>query len=196
VVAHFHYVLFGGSVFALFAGVYYWFPKFSGKRLDERWGQLQFWMTFVGFHMTFFVQHILGTQGMPRRIATYTTADGPLWANLNLVSTIGAGILGLSTLPFLWNVYITLRKGEPAGDNPWDAGTLEWWTPSPPQHGNFVDPLPRIRSERPVWDANHPNHLALEEHEPDPRDVIVQAEPAHVGRGRTPEDGDEDGDVR
>lgn len=164
VVAHFHYVLFGGGVFALFAGVFYWFPKFYGRKLHEGWGYVQFVLMFVGFHMTFFVQHLLGLQGMPRRTASYTAADGPLWANLNLISSIGAGILGLSTLPFLWNVVRTWRKGEPAGDNPWDAGTLEWWAPSPPPHGNFTKPLPRIRSERPVWDANHPDALAIVEH--------------------------------
>jgi cytochrome c oxidase subunit 1 len=164
VVAHFHYVLFGGGVFALFAGVYYWFPKFTGRRLHEGWGYVQFVLMFTGFHMTFLVQHVLGTEGMPRRVATYTAADGPLWANLNLISTIGAMILAVSTLPFLWNVYRSLRKGEPAGDNPWDAGTLEWWAPSPPPHGNFVSELPPIRSERPVWDATHPDSPALAEH--------------------------------
>ena len=164
VVAHFHYVLFGGGVFALFGGIFYWFPKFTGKRLHEGWGYVQFASMFVGFHMTFFVQHVLGAAGMPRRIASFTEADGPLWANLNLISSVGAMILAASTFPFLWNVYRSLRKGEPAGENPWDAGTLEWWTPSPAPHGNFVKPLPAIRSERPVWDANHPGHIALPEH--------------------------------
>jgi cytochrome c oxidase subunit 1 len=164
VVAHFHYVLFGGGVFALFAGVFYWFPKFTGRRLHEGWGKVQFYSMFVGFHMTFFVQHVLGADGMPRRTATYTAADGPLWANLNLISSIGAMILALSTVPFLWNVWRTLRRGERVGDNPWDAGTLEWWAPSPPPHGNFTRALPLIRSERPVWDANHPDATALREH--------------------------------
>jgi cytochrome c oxidase subunit 1 len=164
VVAHFHYVLFGGSVFGLFAGVFYWFPKFTGRRLHEGWGYTQFVLMFVGFHMTFFVQHILGGQGMPRRVATYTAADGPLWATLNLVSSIGAMILALSTVPFLWNVYRSLRKGERVAEDPWDAGTLEWWAPSPPPHGNFVVELPPIRSERPVWDAHHPEARALAEH--------------------------------
>jgi cytochrome c oxidase subunit 1 len=165
VVAHFHYVLFGGGVFALFAGIYYWFPKFTGRRLHEGWGYAQFIPMFVGFHMTFFVQHVLGAQGMPRRTASYTAADGPLWANLNLISSIGAFILAASTLPFLWNVYRTLRRGERADANPWDGGTLEWWAPSPPPHGNFTTPLPPVRSERPVWDANHPDAAALAEHE-------------------------------
>jgi cytochrome c oxidase subunit 1 len=162
VVAHFHYVLFGGSVFALFAGIYYWFPKMSGKMLHDGWGYLQFWMMLIGFNLTFFVQHILGLEGMPRRTASYVPEDG--FSTLNAVSSVGALLLGLSTLPFLWNVYRTLRRGEPAGDNPWDGQTLEWATPSPPPPGNFVDALPPIRSERPVWDANHPDHRAPREH--------------------------------
>jgi cytochrome c oxidase subunit 1 len=156
VVAHFHYVLFGGSVFALYAGVYYWFPKFTGKRLSEGLGKLHFWLMFVGFNMTFFVQHILGIQGMPRRTASYLEVDG--FTTLNLISSIGSGLLGLSTLPFLWNVWRTLRHGERVDGNPWGGHTLEWATPSPPPPGNFVDPLPPIRSERPVWDADHPDH--------------------------------------
>jgi cytochrome c oxidase subunit I len=156
VVAHFHYVLFGGSVFALFAGIYYWFPKMTGKRLDETWGHIHFWMMFVGFNTTFFVQHILGLEGMPRRVASYLEDDG--FTTLNLVSSIGSGILGLSTLAFLWNVWRTLRRPERVGANPWDGHTLEWVTPSPPPPGNFPDLLPPIRSERPLWDQNHPDH--------------------------------------
>jgi cytochrome c oxidase subunit 1 len=156
VVAHFHYVLFGGSVFALFSGIHYWFPKFTGRKLHEGWAKTQFWLMFVGFNLTFLVQHDLGMKGMPRRVASYTESSG--FATLNLVSTVGAMILGLSTLPFLWNVWRTLRKGERVGNDPWDAQTLEWWAPSPPPVGNFPDGLPRIRSERPVWDAHHPGH--------------------------------------
>jgi cytochrome c oxidase subunit 1 len=156
VVAHFHYVLFGGSVFALFAGVYYWFPKFSGRKLGEGLGKLHFWLMFIGFNMTFFVQHILGVEGMPRRTASYLASDG--FTTLNLISSIGAGLLGLSTLPFLWNVWVTLRRGERVGPNPWGGHTLEWATPSPPPPGNFVEALPPIRSERPVWDRDHPEH--------------------------------------
>ncbi len=156
VVAHFHYVLFGGSVFVIFAAIYYWFPKFTGKRLHEGWGKWHFWLMFIGFQTTFFVQHILGLEGMPRRVASYQEADG--FTTLNLVSSIGAALLGLSTLPFLWNVWITLRRGKNVGANPWDGQTLEWAAPSPPPPGNFVEPLPPIRSERPVWDANHPDN--------------------------------------
>lgn len=158
VVGHFHYVLFGGPVFALFAGVYYWFPKVFGRKLDERWGKVQFWLMFVGFNCTFFVHHLLGLEGMPRRVADYLSEDG--FTTLNRISTVGAFLLGISTLPFLWNVWRTLRKGPRVGKNPWDAHTLEWATESPPPPGNFRGKLPPIRSERPVWDLNHPEHPA------------------------------------
>jgi cytochrome c oxidase subunit 1 len=157
VVAHMHYVLFGGSVFALYAGVFYWFPKITGRRLNERLGTIQFWMTLIGFHLTFFVQHILGLDGMPRRVASYVEADG--FTSLNRVSTIGAALLGASTLPFLWNVWRTLRRRDEesvAGDDPWGGHTLEWATSSPPPPHNFDRPLPPIRSNRPVWDVHHP----------------------------------------
>jgi cytochrome c oxidase subunit 1 len=153
VVAHFHYVLFGGSVFALFGGIYYWFPKFTGRMLHEGWGRLHFAMTFVGFNLTFFVQHVLGLRGMPRRVANYLPSDG--FTTLNVVSTVGAFLLGAATLPFLWNVYRSLRRGTPAGDDPWDGQTLEWFTSSPPAAHNFTAPLPPIRSERALWDAKH-----------------------------------------
>jgi cytochrome c oxidase subunit I len=167
VVAHMHYVLFGGSVFALYAGVYYWFPKVTGRVLDERLGTIQFWLTFVGFHLTFFVQHILGLDGMPRRVASYPPiGDWELW---NRISSVGAFLLGISTLPFLWNVWRTLRaRGEPAaaisaGDDPWEGHTLEWATSSPPPAHNFIGPLPPVRSNRPVWDLHHPE-AAVEGH--------------------------------
>jgi cytochrome c oxidase subunit 1 len=162
VVAHMHYVMFGGSVFALYAGLYYWFPKITGRLLNERLGSIHFWMTFVGFHLTFFVQHILGLDGMPRRVASYRSFEG--WDTLNRVSSLGAFLLGASTLPFLWNVWITLRsRGDSrdtlrAGDNPWGGHTLEWATSSPPSSHNFDGPLPPIRSNRPVWDLDHPSH--------------------------------------
>ena len=158
VVAHFHYVLFGGSVFGIYAAVYYWFPKFTGRMLNERLGMVHFVLTFVGMHVTFLVQHIVGLEGMPRRVQSYLEEDG--FGTLNLVSTIGAFILGISVLPFFWNVWRSLKRGPIAGDNPWDAQTLEWWTHSPPVPENFDRPLPPIRSERPVWDANHPDALA------------------------------------
>jgi len=153
VVAHMHYVLFGGSAFALFAGIYYWFPKFTGRCLHEGWGKIHFWLMFVGFNLTFLVQHQLGMEGMPRRVADYFPSDG--FTTLNRISTVGAALLGASTFPFLWNLWITLRHAPPAGDNPWGGHTLEWATTSPPPPHNF-DSLPPIRSNRPVWDLDHP----------------------------------------
>jgi cytochrome c oxidase subunit 1/cytochrome c oxidase subunit I+III len=154
VVAHFHYVLFGGTFFALMAAVYYWFPKMTGRLLSERWGQVHFWLTVIGFNLTFFVQHFLGFMGMPRRVFTYP--DLPGWGALNLVSTIGAGVLGLSVLALLWNIVVSRRHGAVAGENPWQAWTLEWATTSPPPPHNF-DRLPPIRGRRPLWDMAHPD---------------------------------------
>ncbi|MHB8647582.1 MAG: cbb3-type cytochrome c oxidase subunit I, partial [Thermomicrobiales bacterium] len=154
-VAHFHYVLFGGTVFAVFAGIYYWFPKVTGRMLSEKWGKWVFWLMFLGFNLTFFVQHILGLLGMPRRVFTYPNL--PWWGALNLASTVGAGILGLSVLLFLWNAIASLHHGAVAGDNPWQAWTLEWATTSPPPVHNF-DCLPPIRSRRPLWDVAHPEN--------------------------------------
>ncbi|MGH9210344.1 MAG: cytochrome c oxidase subunit I [Acidimicrobiales bacterium] len=155
VVAHMHYVLFGGSVFALYAGIYYWFPKVTGRVPDETLGRVHFWMTLVGFHLTFFVQHILGLEGMPRRVADYLPGDG--FTTMNRISSLGAFLLGASTLPFLWNVWRSLRGrvGEAADANPWGGHTLEWATSSPPPPHNFDAPLPPIRSNRPVWDVDH-----------------------------------------
>jgi cytochrome c oxidase subunit I len=155
VVAHFHYVLFGGTLFAIFGGTYYWFPKMTGRLLSEKWGKWHFWLTFIGFNTTFFVQHFLGLMGMTRRVYTYP--DYPGWGTLNLVSTIGAFILAVSVLVFLWNLFISLRGGEPAGDNPWDAWTLEWATTSPPPPHNF-ELVPPVRSRRPLWDLVHPEN--------------------------------------
>ena len=152
VVAHLHYVLFGGSVFGVMAGIYYWFPKMSGRRLNETLGKVQFVLMFIGFNLTFFPMHMLGLDGMPRRIAVYASTAG--WSQLNLVATIGSFIIAASMLPFLWNVFISLRSGEPAGDDPWEGNTLEWATSSPPPPYNF-DRLPQIRSERPVFDVRH-----------------------------------------
>ena len=153
VVAHFHYVLFGGTFFGTLGALYYWFPKIAGRMLDERLGKWHFWLTVVGFNLTFFPMHVLGLMGMPRRVYTYP--DLPGWGALNFLETIGAFILGFSTLFLLWNVYVSLRRGEPAGDNPWDAWTLEWATTSPPPDYNFVT-VPPIRSARPLYDLAHP----------------------------------------
>ncbi len=158
VVAHFHYVLFGGSVFAAFGGIHYWFPKFTGKKLDERLAKATFVIMFIGFNLTFFPQHDLGLRGMQRRIAVYPAHQG--WDFLNMLSSIGAFILAFSLIPFLVNVWVTMRTGKKVGPNPWDGMTLEWATESPPLEHNF-EFLPPIRSERPVWDLNHPEHTTL-----------------------------------
>jgi cytochrome c oxidase subunit 1 len=155
VVAHFHYVIFGTVVFAMFAGIFFWYPKMTGKMLNERLGKIQFWMLFFGFHGTFLVQHWLGVQGMPRRYATYLPEDG--FTLLNEISTVGSVLLALSFLPFLWNVYITHRKGVKVTVNdPWGYGrSLEWATASPFPRHNFTS-IPVIRSEAPAFDLNHP----------------------------------------
>ncbi len=155
VVAHFHYVVFGTVVFAFFGGVYFWFPKLTGRMMNDRLGKVHFWTLFVGFHLTFLVQHWLGAEGMPRRYADYLPSDG--FTTLNMVSTVGAFVLGASTLPFLYNVIVSFRRGEKAiGDDPWAFGnSLEWATSCPPPRHNFVT-MPRIRSERPAFDLHYP----------------------------------------
>ncbi|EME65978.1 MULTISPECIES: cytochrome c oxidase subunit I [Rhodococcus] len=171
VVAHFHYVLFGTIVFATYAGLYFWFPKMTGRLMDERLGKWHFWLTFVGFHTTFLVQHWLGNEGMPRRYADYLPSDG--FTTLNTISTIGAFTLGVSTLPFLWNVFKSYRYGQVVTvDDPWGYGnSLEWATTCPPPRHNFYE-LPRIRSERPAFELHYPHMVET-----------MRAE-AHVGVGR------------
>ncbi len=160
VVAHFHYVLFGTIVFAGFSGIYYWFPKLTGRFLDDRLGKVHAWTLFVGFHLTFLVQHWLGAQGMPRRYPDYPANEG--FTTLNTISSIGAFVLGLSTLPFIYNVIVSFRRGEVAvGDDPWGFGnSLEWATSCPPPRHNFVT-VPRIRSERPAFDLHYPQAAGL-----------------------------------
>lgn len=153
VVAHFHYVLFGGTAFAMMAGFYYWYPKMTGRLLSEAWGKVHFWLMVIGFNLTFFVQHFLGLLGMPRRVFTYP--DLPYLGTLNLISTVGAFVMAASVLVFLGNLLYSLRSGGPAGDNPWQAWTLEWATTSPPPVDNF-DRIPPVRSRRPLWDLGHP----------------------------------------
>jgi cytochrome c oxidase subunit I len=149
VVAHFHYVLMGGTTFAIIAGLYYWFPKMSGRMMSETLGKWSFWFMFIGFWMTFLVQHSLGMQGMPRRIYRYEDSAG--WGTENLISTIGAFILGVGVLITLINVAVSLKSGRKAGNDPWKGNTLEWFTQSPPPENNF-DEIPRVRSAEPMKD--------------------------------------------
>ena len=153
VVAHFHYTIFGGSVFATFAGAYFWFPKFTGRRMSEALGKVHFWLMLIGFNLTFFPMHQLGVEGMVRRVADYPADSG--YGDLNALSTAGSGLLFLSLVVFLVNLVRSSRVGTPSGDDPWGANSLEWATSSPPPHHNFTS-LPPIRSERPVFDARHP----------------------------------------
>jgi cytochrome c oxidase subunit 1 len=161
VVGHLHYVLFGGSVFALFAGAYYWFPKMSGRILSETLGKWHFWLMLIGMNMVFFPMHILGIDGMPRRIYTYPAEFG--WAFLNSFETIGAFLVALSVLIFSINLIKTLRKPADAGNDPWDAFTLEWTTTSPPPPYNFAK-IPSVRGRRPLWDEKYPEQADWKQH--------------------------------
>ncbi|MFE5855356.1 cytochrome c oxidase subunit I [Streptomyces sp. NPDC056500] len=162
VVAHFHYVVFGTVVFAMFAGFHFWWPKMTGTLLDERLGKIHFWTLFTGFHLTFLIQHWLGAEGMPRRYADYLDADG--FTALNTLSSIGAFLLGASTLPFFYNVWKTATTGERVDvDDPWGYGrSLEWATSCPPPRHNFLT-VPRIRSESPAFDLHHPEVARLDQ---------------------------------
>jgi cytochrome c oxidase subunit I len=154
VVAHFHFVLIGGILFNIFAAIYYWFPKATGRMLSETLGRWHFWLLVVGFNLTFVTLHVAGILGMPRRIYTYPADRG--WDLWNLVATLGVPMQAGAVLLFLVNVIVSLRQGKPAGDDPWDAWTLEWATTSPPPPYNF-DTLPEVRSRRPLWDLKHPD---------------------------------------
>jgi cytochrome c oxidase subunit 1 len=153
VVAHFHYVLIGGLLFTIFAAIYYWYPKAIGRMLSKKLGLWHFWLFLIGFHLTFGPQHISGILGMPRRIYTYEPGRG--WEIYNMISSIGVIFQAAGVLCLVANVLWSLRHGTPAGDDPWDAWTLEWATTSPPPEYNF-ETLPEVRSRRPLWDLKHP----------------------------------------
>ncbi|MEV0838429.1 cytochrome c oxidase subunit I [Actinocatenispora sera] len=195
VVAHFHYVLFGTIVFAVYAGVYFWFPKMTGRMMDDRLGKLHFWLTFIGFHTTFLVQHWLGAEGMPRRYADYQAADG--FTTLNMVSTIGAFILGISMLPFAWNVYRSWKSGPIVEvDDPWGYGNaLEWATSCPPPLRNF-DRMVRIRSERPAFDLKYPELVDEPPTTTPTIDDALAAERALAGERGTSAGDEDDGSGR
>jgi cytochrome c oxidase subunit 1 len=153
IVAHFHYVLFGGSIFGLFSGIYHYFPKMTGRLASEKLGSISFWIMFVGFNLTFFPMHFSGLMGMPRRIYTYDANQG--YSGFNMASTIGTAILIVGIALSLWNFIKSRKSGEVAGNDPWEAGTLEWSIPSPPPDYNFAE-LPRVTSRYPLWDVTHP----------------------------------------
>jgi cytochrome c oxidase subunit 1 len=185
VVAHLHYVLLGINVFPVIGGLYFWFPKFTGRMLSERLGRWHFALFFVGVNLTFFPMHLLGLDGMTRRIYTYLPETG--WGPLNLAATIGAVIIAASVLAFVVNVARSLRRGPAAGDNPWEAESLEWATASPPPPYNFLRP-PTVTSRSPLW-HDGPETAAVAGLRTDMREILVtsllDAEPA--SRMRLPE---------
>jgi len=188
VVAHFHYVLFGGLVFGIFGGFYYWFPKLYGRFLDERLGKVNFWTMLIGFNLTFFPMHFLGLLGMPRRTYRYDTGLG--WDFLNQLETVGAFVIAFSVLVFIVNVFVSRRRGRLAGGDPWDARTLEWTTPSPPPMYNFAE-IPHVEARDDLWhrkytedEAGHAVRI------PSGAAVAVEERPAGDGGGDEPGGGD------
>jgi cytochrome c oxidase subunit 1 len=182
VVAHFHYTVFGTVVFAMFSGYYFWWPKLTGRMLDERLGKIHFWMLFIGFHMTFLIQHWLGVEGMARRYADYLPEEG--FQAANIVSSLGSFLLGASMIPFVYNVWKTWRKAPLVeSDDPWGYGaSLEWATSCPPPRHNFTS-LPRIRSERPAFDLHHPESAAGVAPVADQGTLVQVMGPADVAAG-------------
>ncbi|HEY7795096.1 MAG TPA: cbb3-type cytochrome c oxidase subunit I, partial [Gaiellaceae bacterium] len=175
VVAHFHYVLFGGAVFPILAGIHYWLPKISGRMPSEGLGQLSFWLVFTGFNLGFFPMHISGLLGMPRRVYTYPGDMG--WGTLNLLSTIGAYVLAIGLVVVAVNIVLTYVRGEPAGDDPWGAPTLEWATSSPPPPYNFAS-VPIVRSATPLWDdSSHPTNVTLAEGHQTTETSLLEGDP-------------------
>jgi cytochrome c oxidase subunit 1 len=180
VVAHFHYVLIGGAVFPMFAGLYFWWPKMFGKMLSERLARWHFWLLLLGFNLTFFPMHMLGLRGMTRRVYTYVPESG--WQYLNQLAGIGAVLMVAGMLVFLWNVWSTQRRGEPAPDNPWGASGLEWATASPPPHYNF-EYIPTVNGREALWDAA-PDQPVVSGLDEDSRQVLLtkplDADPDHT----------------
>jgi cytochrome c oxidase subunit 1 len=172
VVAHFHSVVMS-LVMAAFAGFFFWYPKMTGRMLREGLGKATFWLMLVGTNVTFLPQYLLGLKGMPRRIAEYAASDG--FTTLNRISSAGSALLFLSVSIFLVNVVVSWWKPIPAGDNPWDASSLEWATTSPPPHHNFLR-IPPVRSQRPVWDYNHPEDRTIEHAKRRPVGLVASAD--------------------
>jgi cytochrome c oxidase subunit 1 len=155
IVAHFHYVLFGGSIMGIFAGIYHYFPKIMGRMMDEKLGKIHFWLTFVAMNLTFFPMHFSGMLGMPRRVYTYDSGQG--WDLYNAMSTAGAMIFPIAMAIFIYNFFLSRKRGEIAGPNPWGAGTLEWTIPSPPPEYNFAK-IPTVTSRYPIWEGKEVDH--------------------------------------
>src|SRR5215212_9289066 len=185
IVAHFHYVLFGGAIMGLFSGLYYWWPKITGRLLNEKVGTLQFWLMFLGFNITFGPMHFLGMDGMPRRIFTYPAGMG--WELWNMVATAGAFMMGLGVLLFVHNAVTSLRRGERASGDPWDARTLEWSIPSPPPVYNFAT-IPLVHGRDALWAVKHP-HRAEREGELETTHIDVQLAGRQIGDVDTPDEG-------
>jgi cytochrome c oxidase subunit I len=174
IVAHFHYVLVGGALYGVFSGLYYWFPKMSGRMLSEGIGKAHFWLWTIGFNLVFFPMHFLGLDGMPRRIYTYSADMG--WGPWNAVETIGFFILATSVMAFIFNVFYSLRHGEIAPEDPWDGATLEWTIPSPPPDYNFAV-VPTVHSSRTFWDEKYPETVI---HHGRSRPVPVHSAPVEI----------------
>jgi cytochrome c oxidase subunit 1 len=181
VVAHFHYVLFGGSMMGIFGGIYYYFPKITGRLMNETLGSWHFWLMFLGMNLTFFPMHYSGLMGMPRRIYTYDAGQG--WESFNMMSSVGTAILFVGMLVFLYNFFASYRSGVPAGNDPWGAPTLEWAIPSPPPEYNFAR-IPRVTSRVPLWDLTQPRLAGDVPHsEKGDKRLDVDVAAKHVGSG-------------
>jgi cytochrome c oxidase subunit 1 len=184
IVAHFHYVLFGGSIMGIFAGIYHYFPKMFGRLMSEKLGSWHFWTNFIAMNLTFFPMHMSGLLGMPRRIYTYDAGQG--WDGFNLISSIGAFMLVGSTAIFVWNFFRSKTHGAIASDNPWDAATLEWSIPSPPPEYNFAE-IPLVESRYPLWDLTHPERTSEIPHTHDgwsDQEKAADAKPVHIEKER------------